>query len=118
MRILLVYPPAMEVYGRFKPAAILAAQPQMPLGVLYVGAVLEQEGHQVAILDGDVDQADMDNMIDGRCIEIGYGLPSDIIFDPKDSSIIIQTSDTTIHIFKVDIGSERMTLHTWREVIE
>jgi radical SAM superfamily enzyme YgiQ (UPF0313 family) len=46
----------MNVYGRFKPAAKLAAQPQMPLGVLYVGAVLEQQGHEVAIVDGDIDQ--------------------------------------------------------------
>lgn len=46
----------MKVYGRFKPAAKLAAQPQMPLGILYIGAVLEQQGHEVAIIDGDVDQ--------------------------------------------------------------
>ena len=55
MKILLVHPPAMEVYGRFKPAAKLAAQPQMPLGILYIGAVLEQNGHQVEIIDSDVD---------------------------------------------------------------
>ena len=56
MRVLLIHPPAMEVYGRFKPAAKLAAQPQMPLGILYLGAVLEQQGHQVTVVDGDVDQ--------------------------------------------------------------
>ena len=56
MNILLVHPPAMDIYGRFKPAAKLAAQPQMPLGILYLGAVLEQAGHRVAIVDGDVDQ--------------------------------------------------------------
>jgi len=55
MRILLVHPPAMDIYGAFKPAAKLAAQPQMPLGILYIGAALEQAGHQVTILDGDVD---------------------------------------------------------------
>ena len=53
MRILLVHPPAMDIYGAFKPAAKLAAQPQVPLGILYIGAVLEQAGHQVTILDGD-----------------------------------------------------------------
>jgi anaerobic magnesium-protoporphyrin IX monomethyl ester cyclase len=57
MKILLVHPPALNVYGRFKPAARLAAQPQMPLGILYVGAALEREGHTVAIVDGDVDGA-------------------------------------------------------------
>jgi radical SAM superfamily enzyme YgiQ (UPF0313 family) len=45
----------MDIYGRFKPAARLAAQPQMPLGILYVGAALEKVGHEVAVLDGDVD---------------------------------------------------------------
>jgi anaerobic magnesium-protoporphyrin IX monomethyl ester cyclase len=52
----LVYPPAIDVYGRFKPAAKMAAQPQMPLGILYIGAVLEQRGHHVAVIDGDIDQ--------------------------------------------------------------
>jgi anaerobic magnesium-protoporphyrin IX monomethyl ester cyclase len=56
MRVLLVHPPAMGVYGPFKPAAKLAAQPQMPLGILYIGAVLSEHGHQVRIIDGDVDQ--------------------------------------------------------------
>jgi anaerobic magnesium-protoporphyrin IX monomethyl ester cyclase len=56
MKVLLIHPPAMDIYGRFKPAARLAAQPQMPLGILYIGAVLEEAGHQVSILDGDVDQ--------------------------------------------------------------
>ncbi len=56
MNILLVHPPAMGIYGRFKPAAKLAAQPQMPLGILYLSAILEQAGHRVAIVDGDVDR--------------------------------------------------------------
>lgn len=56
MKVLLIHPPAMDIYGRFKPAARLAAQPQMPLGILSIGAVLERAGHRVAILDGDVDR--------------------------------------------------------------
>jgi len=68
--------------------------------------------------DGDVDSDDMDGMTDGRSIDIGYGIPSDIIFDPADSTIIIQTSDTTIHVFKVDVLSKRLTVHSWREVID
>jgi hypothetical protein len=68
--------------------------------------------------DGVMDEQDM---VDGkvpRTIEIGYGVPSDIIFDPAESTIIIQTSDTTIHVFKVDVMSKRLTVHSWREVIE
>jgi hypothetical protein len=49
MKVLLVHPPEMEVYGRFKPAAKLAAQPQMPLGILYPAGALEREGHEVRI---------------------------------------------------------------------
>ncbi|MFX1553974.1 MAG: pilus assembly protein [Promethearchaeota archaeon] len=53
-----------------------------------------------------------------RTIRLGYGLPSDIIFDPSESNIIIQTSDTTIHVFKVDVLSNKLTVHSWREVFE
>jgi radical SAM superfamily enzyme YgiQ (UPF0313 family) len=55
MKVLLLHPPAMDVYGRFKPAARLAAAPQMPLGILSIGAVLERAGHAVTIFDGDID---------------------------------------------------------------
>jgi type IV pilus assembly protein PilY1 len=68
--------------------------------------------------DGDVDADDMGAMKDGRVIVIGGGIPSDIVFDPTESTIIIQTSDTTIHVFKVDVGSKKLTIHSWREVIE
>jgi hypothetical protein len=68
--------------------------------------------------DGVVDENDMIGGTVPRTIEIGYGLPSDIIFDPAESSIIIQTSDTTIHVFKVDVMKNRLTVHSWREVID
>lgn len=59
MRILLIVPPSLEVYGRFKAAARLAAQPQMPLGIAYIGAVLIRSGHEVTILDSDVEGLDV-----------------------------------------------------------
>jgi len=68
--------------------------------------------------DGVVDENDKIGGTIPRSIEIGYGLPSDIIFDPAESTIIIQTSDTTIHVFKVNLGSNKLTVHSWREVIE
>jgi len=74
------------------------------------------------VIDINGDQVvDENDMIGGeipRNIDIGYGVPSDIVFDPADSSIIIQTSDTTIHVFKVDVLSKRLTVHSWREVID
>ncbi len=68
--------------------------------------------------DGVVDENDKVGGSVPRTIVIGYGIPSDIIFDPAESSIVIQTSDTTIHTFKVNLGSKRMTVHSWREVID
>jgi Tfp pilus tip-associated adhesin PilY1 len=68
--------------------------------------------------DGVVDQNDKVGGAVPRTIDIGYGIPSDIIFDPSDSTIIIQTSDTTIHIFKVDVGVNQLVVDSWREVID
>jgi type IV pilus assembly protein PilY1 len=71
-------------------------------------------------INGD-DEVTPDDKIDGavpRSIEIGYGLPSDIIFDPEESTIIIQTSDTTIHVFKVDVGANELVVESWREVVD
>jgi len=68
--------------------------------------------------DGIVDENDKIGGTIPRTIEIGYGVPSDIIFDPADSSVIIQTSDTTIHVFKVDLGNNRLTIHSWREIFD
>jgi type IV pilus assembly protein PilY1 len=68
--------------------------------------------------DGVVDENDKIGGKIPRTITIGYGIPSDIIFDPAESSIIIQTSDTTIHVFKVDVLSNRLTVHSWREVLD
>jgi type IV pilus assembly protein PilY1 len=81
-------------------------------GCVPAGPVIDADG------DGDVDGDDMDDMIDGRSIDIGYGLPSDIIFDPTESTVIIQTSDTTIHVFKVDVGQNQLEVESWREVID
>jgi type IV pilus assembly protein PilY1 len=68
--------------------------------------------------DGVVDEGDMVGGSVPRSIVIGYGVPSDIVFDPSESTIVIQTSDTTIHVFKVDVLSKRLTVHSWREVID
>jgi type IV pilus assembly protein PilY1 len=68
--------------------------------------------------DGVVDEGDMVGGAVPRTIVIGHGVPSDIVFDPSESTIIIQTSDTTIHQFKVDVLSKRLTVHSWREVID
>jgi type IV pilus assembly protein PilY1 len=68
--------------------------------------------------DGVVDQNDKVGGAVPRTIDIGYGIPSDIIFDPSESTIIIQTSDTTIHIFKVDVGVNQLVVDSWREVID
>jgi type IV pilus assembly protein PilY1 len=68
--------------------------------------------------DGVVDENDKIGGKIPRNIDIGYGVPSDIIFDAPESSIIIQTSDTTIHVFKVDVGVDQVVLESWREVLD
>ena len=68
--------------------------------------------------DGIVDENDKIGGTVPRHIEIGYGVPSDIVFNPSDSSVVVQTSDTTIHQFKVDLAGNRLTIHSWREVID
>jgi Tfp pilus tip-associated adhesin PilY1 len=68
--------------------------------------------------DGLIDENDKVGGCVPRTIIIGHGVPSDIVFNPDESTIIIQTSDTTIHQFKVDVMSKKLTVHSWREVIE
>ena len=67
--------------------------------------------------DGKVDEGDMIGGNVPRSMIIGYGLPSDIIFNPADNQIIIQTSDTTVHAITVELLGERIEIHTWRQVI-
>jgi type IV pilus assembly protein PilY1 len=67
--------------------------------------------------DGVVDEGDMVGGSVPGSIIIGHGLPSDIIFNPADSQIIIQTSDTTVHAITVRLLGERIHIHTWRQVI-
>ncbi len=50
MRILLINPSQSTVYGMPMP------QSHPPLGLLYIGAVLEAQGHDVKVIDEDVDQ--------------------------------------------------------------
>ena len=50
MRILLICPPYMQVYGKYRPAAKVGVF-YPPMGLMYLAAVLEKEGHDVRILD-------------------------------------------------------------------
>jgi type IV pilus assembly protein PilY1 len=67
--------------------------------------------------DGVVDEGDRVGGAVPRSIVIGHGLPSDIIFNPVDNQIIIQTSDTTVHAIVVKLMGERIKIHTWRQVL-
>ncbi len=66
--------------------------------------------------DGVVDENDKIGGTVPRSITIGHGLPSDIIFNPVDSQIIIQTSDTTVHAVTVALLGERIRIHSWGQV--
>ena len=67
--------------------------------------------------DGVVDEGDRVGGAVPRSIIIGHGLPSDVIFNPVDNQIIIQTSDTTVHAIAVKLVGERIRIHTWRQVL-
>ncbi len=67
--------------------------------------------------DGVVDEGDKIGGVVPRSIIIGHGLPSDIIFNPADNQIIIQTSDTTVHAITVRLVGERIRVHTWRQIL-
>jgi type IV pilus assembly protein PilY1 len=60
--------------------------------------------------DGVVDDKDKIGGTVPRSIIMGHGLPSDIIFNPADNQIIIQTSDTTVHAITVKLLGERISL--------
>jgi len=67
--------------------------------------------------DGVVDESDKIGGAVPRSIIVGHGLPSDIIFNPADNQIIIQTSDTTVHAITVKLVGERIKIHTWRQML-
>ena len=71
-------------------------------------------------INGDevVDENDKINGVVPRSIDLGYGVPSDIVFNPSEGSIVIQTSDTTIHQFKINLDNNKLTIHSWREVFD
>ncbi len=66
--------------------------------------------------DGVVDDRDKIGGTIPRSIIIGHGLPSDIVFNPADNQIIIQTSDTTVHAITVKLLGERIRIDSWRQV--
>lgn len=55
MKITLVNPRYTDIYGRYKTAARKAVLACPPLGVLYVAAVLERNGHKVSIIDAEAE---------------------------------------------------------------
>lgn len=64
LKILLVNPPAVVAYGSFKSAAKAAASPQMPLGILYIAGVLRETGHEIEVIDCDIDGFDAFSVVD------------------------------------------------------
>jgi len=64
MKVLLINPPFIEAYGQYAAAAKVGAQPQMPLGLMYIAAVLEKLGHEVHLIDADVEEMSVNNLLD------------------------------------------------------
>lgn len=64
MKILLVNPSQSMVYGK------MTAPDHPPMGLAYIGAVLEKENHNVRIIDIDADKISVDEFI--RIIKCGF----------------------------------------------
>ena len=64
MKIFLVNPPFIEAYGQYKAAAKVGAQPQMPLGLAYIAATFEKMGHEVVLIDSDVEEMSVNDVIE------------------------------------------------------
>jgi len=63
LKILLINPPAIEAYGKYKAAAKVGASPQMPLGILYIASALNKAGHKVRVIDCDIDEINIDGIL-------------------------------------------------------
>lgn len=65
MKVLLILPPALEIaYGKYREAAKLGAQPQTPLGICYIAAVLEKAGNEVKLVDSDIEGLSLSGLLD------------------------------------------------------
>jgi anaerobic magnesium-protoporphyrin IX monomethyl ester cyclase len=67
MKILLVHPSQRKLYGE------LTAPSHPPLGLSYIGAVLERAGHQVTVIDSDAEKASSEDCA-GIAAKGGFGL--------------------------------------------
>lgn len=56
MKAVLVYPSIVDVSRRFQINTLAKLPAQMPLGILYLAAVLEQKDHQVKVYDNELDE--------------------------------------------------------------
>lgn len=63
MKIILINPPAMVAYGKYKAAAKAGEQPQMPMGICYIAAVLRKAGHKLRLIDSDVEGYSIPDLI-------------------------------------------------------
>ncbi len=73
MRIVLVFPPWLETYGRFASAAKVGCV-TIPLGLCYLAAACKQAGHDVTIMDAQTDMLDV-NM----CVDQLLGMAPDVV---------------------------------------
>jgi len=72
--------------------------------------------------DNVVDATDTETGEEGgeipKSIIIGNGLPSAPVFDSRNNQIIVQTSDTTVHVRTIKLQLKSFKIHYWREVFQ
>lgn len=63
MKVLLIYPPYTGIYGKYQPAAKVGVF-YPPMGLMYLAAVLEKEGHEIRILDLELEGFSTKEIVD------------------------------------------------------
>jgi len=82
MKIVLIYPEFTDIYGRYRSAAKVGVV-YPPLGLMYLASSLEQDDHDVSIIDTEVDSLSKKDILD-RILD-------------KNPEVVGITSTTPIH---------------------
>ncbi len=62
MKVILIYPEFTDIYGRYRSAAKVGVV-YPPLGLMYLASSLEQDNHDVTIIDTEVESLSKDEII-------------------------------------------------------
>ncbi len=111
MRVVLVYPDMPSLYPIFRTRTVRKIEPQVPLGLAYLGAALIRAGHETSIIDNNMEAASLDKLVK-RVIGydpdvLGISLTCSNIQQSLDLARLIKVKDVKIPIV---VGGPHATL--------